>query len=182
MKEKVLLAILSISAALSLVHFVLSFIIVPHIFGLLISITMLIFNLLYIIYLVKVKKKMSQDYKVQYEMMGRKNKDSCFTKTLILAFIVTYISLNILMFTMVTLRFMSLSVSTEFFNRTDFPYMCDPSAEEACARIVITKNSCFRVETLIDRFTLVYPSQINENTTIGYFALYCAQSMGISSL
>ena len=67
MKDSVSLSILGISTVLSAAHLVLSFIIVPHIFGFIISSSTLIFNILAIIYVLRVKGKMDEDYKVQYE-------------------------------------------------------------------------------------------------------------------
>jgi len=67
MKDSISLSILGFSTVLSSAHLVLSFVVVPHIFGFLISSTTLIFNILAIIYILKVKGKMDEDYKVQYE-------------------------------------------------------------------------------------------------------------------
>jgi hypothetical protein len=67
MKDSISLSILGFSTVLSLAHLVLSFVVVPHIFGFLISSSTLIFNILAIIYVLKVKGKMDEDYKVQYE-------------------------------------------------------------------------------------------------------------------
>jgi cytochrome c biogenesis factor len=174
--------ILTCSAILAVIHFAMSLIIVPHIFGLLISVTMIITNVLYIVYIVKIKKRMNEDYKVQYEMMGRKHKGSCLSKSITIGALVSYVTLNGLMMSMVILRGMSIKVSDEFYNRTSFPYMCPDSAGEACTRMVLTKNSCYRVESLTDRFTLVYKSRTSAQIPIGFYATYCAQSIGISSL
>ena len=67
MKDSVSLSILGLSTVLSAAHLVLCFIIVPHIFGFIISSSTLIFNILAIIYVLRVKGKMDEDYKVQYE-------------------------------------------------------------------------------------------------------------------
>ena len=67
MKDSVSLSILGLSTVLSAAHLVLTFIIVPHIFGFIISSSTLIFNILAIIYVLRVKGKMDEDYKVQYE-------------------------------------------------------------------------------------------------------------------
>jgi hypothetical protein len=64
MKDSISLSILGFSTVLSVAHLVLSFVVVPHIFGFLISSSTLIFNILAIIYILKVKGKMDEDYKV----------------------------------------------------------------------------------------------------------------------
>lgn len=64
MKDNAKVAILAASTLISITHFILSIIIVPHIFGLLISGPMIVICVLGIIYLVKVKKTMKKDYKI----------------------------------------------------------------------------------------------------------------------
>jgi hypothetical protein len=56
MKDNKLLGVFIVSGVLSLIHAVFSFLLVPHIFGMLLSITLLIFNILAIVYIVKVRK------------------------------------------------------------------------------------------------------------------------------
>jgi len=56
MKENLLLTVFIVSGTLSLAHVVFAFLLVPHIFGGLMSISLLIFNVLAIVYVVKVRK------------------------------------------------------------------------------------------------------------------------------
>lgn len=72
MKDNVKIGIVVTSGIISLTHFILSFVIVPHIFGIILSTTMLLFNIIYFVYLIKIKKQISEDFKVQYEMIGKK--------------------------------------------------------------------------------------------------------------
>jgi len=78
MRDIFKVGILAVNTLIAITHFVLSILIVPHIFGLLISGPMILVGVVGILYFLKVKKEMKQDYKVQYEMMGRKDSDSWF--------------------------------------------------------------------------------------------------------
>jgi Na+/H+ antiporter NhaC len=148
MNERTKLAIYTLSALISLAHLVLSFIVVTHIFGLLMSAAMIIVNVLVLIYEIKVKKQISSDYKVQYEMMGRKQKDTCLNSTIYYGSIVLYITINLLMVIMIVLRSISFTLSESDINFNEFPYMCDPQFREGCTRMVLVKNSCKGVETI----------------------------------
>lgn len=77
------------------------------------SAMMLICNILCIIYIVKVKAKIDQDYKVQYEMMGKKEDDTCLSKFLLYGAILSYFCINALMLVMVIFRIVSASLSDE---------------------------------------------------------------------
>ena len=56
MKDNVKIGIVISSGIISLTHFIVSFIVVPHIFGILLSMTMLLFNIIAFVYLIKIKK------------------------------------------------------------------------------------------------------------------------------
>lgn len=56
MKDNQLLAVFIVSGIFSLTHTVFSFLLVPHIFGMLLSVFLLLFNILAIVYIVKVRK------------------------------------------------------------------------------------------------------------------------------
>ena len=77
------------------------------------SAMMLICNILCIIYIVKVKAKIDQDYKVQYEMMGKKEDDTFLSKFLLYGAILSYFCINALMLVMVIFRIVSASLSDE---------------------------------------------------------------------
>lgn len=64
MNDKALIVLLAISGVLAVAHFALSLCIVPHIFGIIISVTMIVVNGFTLLYIIKVKKSLSQDYKV----------------------------------------------------------------------------------------------------------------------
>ncbi len=56
MKDNQLLAVFIVSGIFSLTHTVFSFLLVPHIFGMLLSVFLLLFNILAIVYIIKVRK------------------------------------------------------------------------------------------------------------------------------
>lgn len=175
MKDKALLWIFGCSAVISAMHIAMSLVIVPHIFGLLISITMFIINVLYLVYIVKIKKKLKEDYKIQYEMMGRKKKSSCFSISFNLLLKASYLVFNGLMIAMVVIRTLSIAVNWNRVYLTDFPFMCDQTyTGNSCSRLVLFKNSCFRVEPIQDKYTLIYDSNSNSKYQIGFFVNYCS--------
>ena len=71
------------------------------------------------------------------------------------------------MLTMITLRSMALAVDKDLVNKTSFPYKCDDFVGLACSRLVIFKNSCFRTESLVDKFSVIYDTKTKVNK-IGY--------------
>jgi hypothetical protein len=174
MKEKVLIAAYIGSAIISLAYFILSFISVPHIFGMILSMSMLIVNCVSLLYILKIKKSYEQDYKVQYEMMGKKKDDSCLTKSLLAMLSFSYVSINILMVILIVVRIMNISVDLDLIMLKEFPIMCEEFKGESCKRMVLVKHSCQGVDTLVDKYTLIYNTYQPRNTTIAFYVNYCA--------
>lgn len=54
--------------------FVASLLLITHITGLVASTLMIIFNTLFIIYTLKFKKRLKDNYKKQYDQIGKQNK------------------------------------------------------------------------------------------------------------
>ena len=121
MKDSIALSVLGFSSVVSIAHLVLSYILVPHIFGLLLSSCTLIFNILGIIYILKVKEKMDQDYKLQYEQIGNKKKNDCLTVFVIYFLYTCYFISNTLMVLMIVLRSVQISVDSKIVDLTSFP-------------------------------------------------------------
>ena len=179
MRDTLKVAVLAGSTVIAAAHFILSIVIVPHIFGLLISGPMFLIGVLGILYFVKVKKAMKQDYKVQYEMMGKKENDSCYTKSILICLRLMFVSANALMLTMIVLRAISLTKPNEV---TSFPYACNDYSGRGCARIVMQQNSCFRTESLANSYTLVYLTKANNHNPVPFYINYCAQTISINQL
>ena len=77
-KEKIKITLIVISSLISLGQLISSFLLIPHIFGILFSGTILIINMFYLAYLIVFLQKIEADYKVQYELMGKKRNETCF--------------------------------------------------------------------------------------------------------
>lgn len=64
MNDKIMLGGVTFSLLVSIAQLVLSLLMVPHIFGIMLSITFIIINILILIYVLKVKKVLSSDVKM----------------------------------------------------------------------------------------------------------------------
>ncbi len=122
---------------------------------------------------------MKEDYKVQYEMMGKKENDSCYTNTIIICLRLMFFSANILMLTMIVLRVISITKTSTV---TTFPYKCSDYSGDGCARIVLQQNSCFRTESLVDTYSLIYFTNASLHEHIPFYITYCAQTISINQL
>lgn len=121
MNETLTVSVLVFSTLLSILHIILSLLVVPHIFGFLLSSTTLIFNILALVYILKVKKKVEIDYKVQYEKIGAKKKKDCLSLFVRYFLYISYLFSNMFMFTMVILRIIQFSGNIDNIYLTRFP-------------------------------------------------------------
>jgi magnesium-transporting ATPase (P-type) len=182
MNDKIMLGGVSFSLLVSITQLVLALLMVPHIFGIMLSITFIIINILILIYVLKVKKVLSRDVKMQYEELGRKRNETNLFKAMRIILGVSFVSANVLMVIMITTRSVSLVGYSENAMRNTFPYMCDEDSLEGCARLVLTRNSCKHTESITAKdYSLIMNTQVHSHK-IGYYIKYCAQSIDIGSL
>ena len=137
MKENLLLPVFIVSGTLSLTHVVFTFLLVPHIFGGLTSISLLIFNILAIVYVVKVRKQIQEDFKSQYEKMGKKKDNSKLTKCVFFSVAAFYIIINILMISMLITRMITVFIDRTNIDVTEFPLECSQERMNGCSRLVL---------------------------------------------
>jgi hypothetical protein len=187
MNEKVRLGGILCSLLLSVTELVMALLMVPHIFGIMISVTLLIINILYLIYELKVKQVLSNDIKKQYEELGKKHKETMMGRAMRYVLGIGYISTNVLMLIMVIIRASSLLHYSREMDVTSFPYSCGSRNEDGCARFVLNDNSCKHVESMTDKdYTLIMDSHVKNSHISGYnivyYINYCAQSINIGAL
>ena len=107
-------------------------------------------------------------------MMGKKKDNSCLTKSLLAMLSFSYVSINILMIILIVVRILNISVDLDQIMLKEFPIMCENFKGESCKRMVLFKHSCQGVDTLVDKYTLIYNTYQPRNTTIAFYVNYCA--------
>jgi hypothetical protein len=80
--------------------------------------------------------------------MGKKKDNSKLNKCVFASVAIFYISMNILMTSMLVTRMVTVFINREPIDITSFPSECYPARIDGCSRMVLEKKSCHLVEEL----------------------------------